>query len=607
MSNTPRRATSGPRPPLTTVETLCGTPHAALRSSAAQLTFLVVLCVALSVPYLEGPALWRSQEARVAWIVRTMLRTGDLITPRGPAAHLWDDKPPLFHWLACLVSARAGMTEFTLRLPTVVAAIALVLLVYGWSASLWGREAGLAAGVVLATSAKFVGAARAARVDVLLALFTTAMLMAFWSAYTTRGRRRGYALVAFYAAAAGATLSKGPVLAALPVVAIVIFLALRRDLRFVGSLRPVLGVGVVVALCGWWFVAVHVKTDGAFTYGFFVNHHWKRFAGGENVGHFLNPGPVYSYVPMLFAGLMPWPIMAAFGAVAALTDRRRRRVMADDPAMLLILWAALVVVFFSAARIKRADYVLPVYPALAVLVGRVVFGPTAAAHRRWLTRVFLIHVIGAAVIYLILFLTSFEAIGSLVLGWMEARGSATDRETVARYLEFFNRNRWVPWTAGVVLMASAFVAWASCRRGRPDRAFLSAAGGVAVTALIYHAMVLPLAEPIRQQRDLAHTVRQTAGREARIVYLNDSFLQLSYYVNRPAEWIERERVTRDDVAEWTDGGRRPCLIVMRREDYHRLVAPSRRALGLTVAVEDEPTHIRPCVVLTARVRRDRAP
>jgi len=581
---------------------------AARRGRGGHVCLLLTLCAVCFLPALGSVSLWHSQEGRVAWIVRTMLRTGDFLTPRGPMGVVFDDKPPLMHWLCALASAPAGLTAWSLRLPAALSAMALVVGVCLWGSAAWGGRAGLVAGLVLATSIKFTGGARAARVDTMLALLLTLMLAAFWSAYRSAARREALgeprgrgprltgALIGFAVAGAGAALTKSPALMLLPVAAAGIYLALKRDLRLIPRLRPMTGLALCLLLSGWWFAAVHVASEGVFTHGFFVNHHWRRYVGGATGGHF-EPGPIYGYLPLLVGGTMPWPLMIVLGLVMAARAWRRGRIDPDDPAAFLLVWIVFLVVFFSLGRSKRADYVLPVYPALALLVGRLVSdGPSV---HRWLRRLFAVHVLAAAAIYVVLLAAATTGVRNVILRWITEHGSATDRGMTAWYLALFSREPWILPAAGSTLIIGSIAAWLAARKDRFTAAFIAAAVGTGLCVLLFYVRVVPAAEPVRGRTDLAARVRALARPDDRIVYVNDALLELSFYIDRPALWQDVSEVTEADVARWTDDGRRRCIAIMRREAYHRLVAPRERRLGLTVAVASLPAHDRPVVVLTS--------
>jgi len=121
---------------------------------------------------------------------------------------------------------------------------------------------------------------------------------------------------------------------------------------------------VVVLVAGPWFLLVHFQTGGAFTREFFWTHHVERFL--EPFDN--HPGPWWYYGPAILAGFFPWSVFAVpavFEAYRALRGGGRgARAM-----LLLVCWTAVFVLFFTKASTKLPNYVLPAYPAIALIVG----------------------------------------------------------------------------------------------------------------------------------------------------------------------------------------------------------------------------------------------
>jgi 4-amino-4-deoxy-L-arabinose transferase-like glycosyltransferase len=123
-------------------------------------------------------------------------------------------------------------------------------------------------------------------------------------------------------------------------------------------MRPITAIAAVLLIAGPWFVAVSIKTDGAFLHEFF---------GVHNFGRFLKPmenhrGPIVYYLPVIAIGFFPWSIFAmptALHSVFAPRDRARH--------LFVMCWAGWMIGFFSIASTKLPNYVLPAYPALALL------------------------------------------------------------------------------------------------------------------------------------------------------------------------------------------------------------------------------------------------
>ncbi len=170
------------------------------------------------------------QEPREALVVWEINHSGNWILPMRNGNEI-PSKPPLYHWLAALVSQAVNeLDEFTVRFPSAFFGTAGVLLTYFAGASLWGRSAGLVSAMVLATSFEWRQAAKAARVDMTLAFVMLCAFLYFaWLYRSGGGRMKSLVLGIFLGLAA---LAKGPLGVVVPGFAYLVFLWLRRDLAF---------------------------------------------------------------------------------------------------------------------------------------------------------------------------------------------------------------------------------------------------------------------------------------------------------------------------------------------------------------------------------------
>jgi 4-amino-4-deoxy-L-arabinose transferase-like glycosyltransferase len=336
-----------------------------LDNRAAHWLLLAAAWAVLCLPGLGRPALWDIDEGNNAEAAREMFESGDWVVPAFNFKTRYD-KPALLYWLQAAAYAGFGVNEFAARVPSALAALLTVLLTYEIGRSLLGRGAGLLGGLVLVTSIAFCASAHFANPDALLDLCTALALFAFWQDY--RGRGRAWAALTGAATGLG-MLAKGPVGLVLPVAASVLFLAWRRRLGFFADVRRLalsaLSFGVVAAP---WYIWVAAETKGEWLYNFWVRHHFDRMTTA--LEH--HQGPWWYYAAVLVGGLAPWS--AFLGPTAWLAWRGARRgpgeESPDRPAFqLLACWFAVYLVFFSLVRTKLPNYVLPCYPAVAVLVG----------------------------------------------------------------------------------------------------------------------------------------------------------------------------------------------------------------------------------------------
>jgi 4-amino-4-deoxy-L-arabinose transferase-like glycosyltransferase len=275
----------------------------------------------------------------------------------------YDQKPPLWFWLAALAGAPGGhVSEPAARLPSALAAIASVLLVMRLGTWLLGRGAGLVAGAILLTTTQFAILAHRASLDALLTAFTTLALAAFWRFDRRLGGRRS-SLAWMHLGLGLAVLTKGPVGFLIPLLSIAAYLGWERRLRELGSLLP--PWGLVLSLgpgLTWLAAATALAPEG-----------YLASAVGENLfGRFFvgtHDAPFYFYLKQFPKQFLPWTLA---WPVVWWMGRRRVFAPAGDPEAarawrFLLSWVAATFLFFSLSSGKRGLYLLPAYPAAALL------------------------------------------------------------------------------------------------------------------------------------------------------------------------------------------------------------------------------------------------
>jgi 4-amino-4-deoxy-L-arabinose transferase-like glycosyltransferase len=128
-------------------------------------------------------------------------------------------------------------------------------------------------------------------------------------------------------------------------------------------LRPT-PILLFVVLAVPWFVVVSLRNP-EFPQFFFIHEHFERFTAEEGVGH--PNGPFY-YIPALLGGPMPWSLLVVL-LLLRRAGRDAAKSVASEPRDFLALWAGIVIAFFTVASSKLPSYILPAYPALALLTG----------------------------------------------------------------------------------------------------------------------------------------------------------------------------------------------------------------------------------------------
>jgi 4-amino-4-deoxy-L-arabinose transferase-like glycosyltransferase len=322
---------------------------------------LCVLCLVLFFFQLGSHPLWDVDEGRHAATSKEMVLSGDWVTTRMNGQNFYD-KTALFNWFAALSFLVFGFTEFAARVPAALLGLGTVLVTYLLGRRLFGSRAGLLGGVVLATSPEYIVLSRSVVHDISLAFFITLALAFFFIAFSTE-RRRVMNLVLFYASLGFAVLAKGPIGILLPGSIIGLFLLAKGRLAFLKEMFPGRGTLIFLAVAAPWYVLISIRNEDYVSY-FFLKQNLGNFLSKVQAHH---PEPFYYYIPVLLGGMLPWSF---FVPLAVIRPLRRGLRNLDDGELFLLLWFSVIFLFFSVANSKLDTYLLPAFPAVALLVGR---------------------------------------------------------------------------------------------------------------------------------------------------------------------------------------------------------------------------------------------
>ena len=324
---------------------------------------LLLLCFLLYFWELGRIPFYNYEESKEALIVWEIVNDGGWILPRRNGTEM-PLKPPLFHWIGAGISLLGGqVSEFAVRAPSAFAASAAVVLTFFCGQAWWSWRVGLFAALILATSPEWARWAIHARSDMLLVFFMTAAMLSFFQLWQERAGRRSLVYV-FYTSLGLAILAKGPLGFLLPVLVIIAFLAERRDLRFIWRMKLVGGSLVMLLIAASWYVLATAQGGGEFVSRQILDENVFRFFASEQGGPSRDHS-FYYYVPTLCAGMLPWSLF--FPALIYVLYRSHGR--DDAKSRYLMIWCGVELLFFSLASGKRSNYILPLYPALALLLG----------------------------------------------------------------------------------------------------------------------------------------------------------------------------------------------------------------------------------------------
>ncbi len=312
---------------------------------------------------LEYCKLTKPDEGRYAEIAREMVATGDWVTPRLDGLKYFE-KPALQYWATAAAFTVFGEHEWTARLWTTLTALAGILMVFVTARRLWGAEAGLVSAAVLGSSLLFVALGHMNTLDMSVSFFMAVGLCGFLLAQRdgaeARETRR-WMLVA-WAALAGAVLSKGLIGIVLPGAVVVLYTLIERDWRLWRRMHLVGGVLVFLLIAAPWFIAVS-RANPEFAHFFFIHEHFERFTTKAHHRY----APWWYFIPVLALGILPW--LLVMGDALARAWKAGGAAERFKPRRFALIWVVFIFLFFSKSDSKLASYILPIFPALALLIG----------------------------------------------------------------------------------------------------------------------------------------------------------------------------------------------------------------------------------------------
>jgi 4-amino-4-deoxy-L-arabinose transferase-like glycosyltransferase len=524
--------------------------------AVVHLSFLLFLCGVLFLPYLDDTPFYDKGEPREAMAVQDIIRRGEWLVPLKKATDI-PSKPPLFHWSAALTSKITGrLDEVTIRFPSTFYAISGVIVLYFFVRKLYGGEAALLSAAILATTMIYANQALSARVDMTLCFFVTLNLVLFYS--LCRGfLTRPVWYYVFYALVGLSTLAKGPLGIVLPGLVAGTFLVStkRWDLLRRFTFHP--GIVLTLVLGVSWYVVALLRGGEGFIDRQLLQENFERFFGGSGHSH-----PIYYYVPYFFSQGLPWSIFLPL----VFWDWLRKDFWSDDHARFLSVWVGVMFLFFSVSAGKRPVYLLPLYPALSVLLARSILGQFAGVR----PRLFYLRAIGvvAAAMAVLLVVITFGAVWSHDPEWfftpLGAVLKSKDRanaEAVKDALATFG------WSFMVVTLLSA-VLWLALSRylwaGKLKAAAFQLVLISILLAYVIRSAVMPAIAEAKSYRPFMNQVNERVETSDRLYIYGDSFNSdpVVFYRGGPIEVLKN---LEPEVQRRKDKG--PIYIIMSEKDW----------------------------------------
>ena len=314
--------------------------------------FFCVLFIALFIMFFQlgSYPLLDPDEPVYAQTPREMLAAGDLLSPR-IYGDFWYDKPPMYYWLVAAAAKTFGMGEFAARFPSALFAVTGALFLFFSISRLFNVRVAFFSSLVLATSLEYFYLGKAAVTDMTLNLCLMISLLSFLE--------KRYLL--FYLFSALAVVTKGPIGLFFPAVIAFLYLLLMNRWRELPKMSILPGVLLFAVVAAPWYLLMTYYHGSAFVETFLGFHNVTRFTSPEHAS-----GAVwYYFIPVLLVGFFPWTPILFQSLWTALTSNSRERPLL----LFFIVWAAVVFLFFSISATKLVSYILPMFPAIAVVAG----------------------------------------------------------------------------------------------------------------------------------------------------------------------------------------------------------------------------------------------
>lgn len=522
-----------------------------------QLVLAAVASLAFFVN-LGGTHLWDVDEAIFSQAAKEMYQRGDAVTPYFNG-QVFPDKPGLMYWAMMLGFEMFGTNELAARFFSAVFGVASVLVTYRIGRLIFSPSAAFWAGIVLATCLNFTLIARAATPDSYLTFFSALAMLAFVSgtaksrpmsgegnernapwAGQTRFEPSWLSWCGVYAVMGLGVLTKGPIGVVLPTASIGLFLLVMRAkeataahepgvrgalvaagnwlwrvfhplhvIKTIWSMRPLTAVAMVLLVAGPWYTMVGMATDGEWLVGFFGVHNLGRFSHAMDD----HSGPIFYYLIAIAVGFFPWSVWASPTIL-----QLRRHFAARHPwrpgYVLVLSWMAVWVGFFSIASTKLPSYIIPAYPAIALVTGAFVAS--------WIRE--------PAALPRLLYGLAWSVV--LLVG----AGMLIGLPIAAHYLL---DGQWYLGLIGVIPLAAGVVGWVANSRGQTARACgTMAAAGLAMWIVAF-GFLAPIVDEYQDGPAFAATIGAN-GASARTAVRSFHHFRPSYvyYTNTVVEKID---------------------------------------------------------------------
>ena len=359
------------------------------KKSAGWLKDILALLLLFSVIYLGFSwmrPLASPDEGRYSEIPMEMVRSGDYITPTlNDMPYFY--KPPLFYWFQCGAIKMFGVNKFSLRFANSLMALLGIVITYCAGRSLYGRTAGIMSALCLAMGVFYFALGQIITLDMTVSVFIAGAMFSFIIALKKSGVWRGILILCFFAMSALAVMSKGIIGILIPCATIFIYALSLGIFSFLRKLKLsdlwwiIAGIILFLAIASPWHILAtsanppYENASGLFSksalgqgffWYYFVHEHFLRFIDPATS---MRAEPWWYFLVLAPIGFFPCLIFLP-QTLKDISKKGWGNLRSENSEILyFLIWTIFVVGFFSVSSSKLATYILPIYPALSVVVG----------------------------------------------------------------------------------------------------------------------------------------------------------------------------------------------------------------------------------------------
>lgn len=490
----------------------------ALSDRKKDILVLLFFCFLMFLPGLGLRDPWPADEPRFALAAKHMVESGQWFFPV-LGDEYYPDKPPMFMWMIAAGYALTGNLNVAFLIPSALAAIAVLLLIYDLGTRLWSRREGLAAATSLLIMVQFIIQGRTAQIDMVLTFWTTLALYGMLR-HLLLGDSVVWFLMGSFCMGLG-VITKG--VGFLPIFLLVAYaLALWRKWtplnRNAGGwvlLSPAFMIlGTLVWIVPMWLLVKSANDPALTAYRDNILFHQTSDRYFHSWGHIK---PFWYYI----VSVMPWAWLP-FSLLIVNHARRwwARMKQGDSRVWTLVLWGLMVLAFFSFSRGKRGVYILPVAPVYALLVGAVQEQVFASKRVQ----------------------AYFRVLGYILGGIFITLGIAMATTPLLTRIDYLKGMDYTlpPWVFVIMIFAGVLICLCSYLPGRGNaRGYVGMFFNMLIVSMFLGTVLWPVLNPIRSPRIMMQEVQSIIGPRGQLGLVAWKE-QMLLYADRPVETFGRK-------------------------------------------------------------------